>query len=158
MKECNFEGCDKPHSAKGYCQGHYLQHYKGKELTPLHSTRRIYPEGTPCGHTGCPNPIHSNGYCSAHYGQFKEHGRTWEIGKRRMKRTEGYTEVKTCATCEQTKHYTKFVLGMGTNSNNYAECRDCYRARILPPDEPKEPVSMESIVAQIDAAIAKKKK
>lgn len=35
MKTCTFEGCEKKHKGKGYCQGHLVQMRRGKDLTPL---------------------------------------------------------------------------------------------------------------------------
>lgn len=32
---CAFEGCDKPHVAKGWCRGHYGQMDRGERLRPL---------------------------------------------------------------------------------------------------------------------------
>lgn len=37
---CSFEGCDKGHWSRGYCGTHYLQWWRGVELTPRHATRR----------------------------------------------------------------------------------------------------------------------
>jgi len=34
-KICAFDGCDKPHYARGYCDGHRQQQRRGKLLTPL---------------------------------------------------------------------------------------------------------------------------
>jgi len=36
QRTCTFDGCDKPHYARGYCIGHYKQQWLGKPLTPLH--------------------------------------------------------------------------------------------------------------------------
>lgn len=38
---CNFEGCDKPHKGLGLCLGHYFQHKRGLELTPLRASRLV---------------------------------------------------------------------------------------------------------------------
>jgi len=32
---CAFDGCDKPHKARGHCTGHYMQQQLGKPLTAL---------------------------------------------------------------------------------------------------------------------------
>lgn len=37
---CSFEGCDKGHWSRGYCGTHYLQWWRGVELTPRHANRR----------------------------------------------------------------------------------------------------------------------
>lgn len=36
MRTCEFDGCGKPHRARGLCSGHHAQWRKGKLLTPLH--------------------------------------------------------------------------------------------------------------------------
>ncbi len=41
--DCDFDGCDNKHFAKGYCKGHHNQHWKGKTLTPL---RKKAPKGS----------------------------------------------------------------------------------------------------------------
>ena len=35
---CTFDGCEQPHEARGYCDGHYHQQWRGKPLTPLRAT------------------------------------------------------------------------------------------------------------------------
>lgn len=35
MRTCSYNGCDKPHKGKGYCQGHLRQIQTGRELKPL---------------------------------------------------------------------------------------------------------------------------
>ena len=40
---CTFEGCDRPVHSGGLCRGHYMQRYRGRELSPLGST----PKGRP---------------------------------------------------------------------------------------------------------------
>lgn len=65
MKQCTFNGCDKPYKGRGYCQGHLVQIRKGKELTALRPKvnkgyRRVdgyiylhlpeYPNATKSGH------------------------------------------------------------------------------------------------------------
>lgn len=34
-KQCSFEGCERRVFCKGYCTGHYQQHYRGQTLRPL---------------------------------------------------------------------------------------------------------------------------
>lgn len=35
MRECEFPGCARTHSAKGLCAAHYLQHWNGEKVRPL---------------------------------------------------------------------------------------------------------------------------
>jgi hypothetical protein len=44
---CAYEGCERPHQAKGYCKGHYLQFNRGEEVRDL---RKVGPRGE--GHLG----------------------------------------------------------------------------------------------------------
>lgn len=39
MTTCSFEGCNRPHSAKGLCKAHYWQKQQGKPLKPLKEWR-----------------------------------------------------------------------------------------------------------------------
>lgn len=38
MKVCGFEGCGRPHKARGWCSTHYDQWRKGKPLRPITGT------------------------------------------------------------------------------------------------------------------------
>lgn len=62
---CTFPGCNRPHSAKGYCRLHYhLAKIKG------HLGFR------PCQVDGCKNSIYSKGICHAHYELKRRRGST----------------------------------------------------------------------------------
>lgn len=72
-KTCPFEGCGRIITSKGLCSAHYAQRKRGKELTPVFSTRRS-PGGPrrpdqKCAH--CENPgteLFKQGYyCVVHY-------------------------------------------------------------------------------------------
>lgn len=41
QKQCNFDGCDRPHRARGWCMAHYLQEWRGEELRPLSVRSRL---------------------------------------------------------------------------------------------------------------------
>lgn len=43
-KDCSFEGCDKPMSARTYCTSHYWMFMRGRKMVPLYSTMR--PRGS----------------------------------------------------------------------------------------------------------------
>lgn len=66
---CDFEGCDRPHDAKGLCNIHYKQLMRGQELHPPVGGKRK-PD---CKFDGCDRPHMSRGYCSAHYRQLVRH-------------------------------------------------------------------------------------
>lgn len=42
-RACTFDGCDRPHVAKGYCGGHYSQLNRGETLRPLTGKRNRRP-------------------------------------------------------------------------------------------------------------------
>lgn len=37
IKTCSFDGCGRPHKARGLCDGHWQQQHKGQGLRPLRS-------------------------------------------------------------------------------------------------------------------------
>ena len=55
MKKCSVEGCDKPHSARGYCKNHYRQHIYYKD------TRKK------CIVEGCDQPYYAKELCKNHW-------------------------------------------------------------------------------------------
>lgn len=72
IKTCSYPECDhevEPHSARGYCNAHYLQWKKfGPDgLRPVKRRNK----GKPCTFPGCPNNLLALGYCSGHYQQYK---------------------------------------------------------------------------------------
>ena len=67
-KLCSFEGCEKPHSSRGFCSGHAHQWRKGKKLTPLR--RWVKREG--CEFPGCEKPHKCLRLCVGHYSQIRK--------------------------------------------------------------------------------------
>lgn len=39
--ECKFQGCPRPALTKGLCNGHYLQQWRGSDLTPLQDAETL---------------------------------------------------------------------------------------------------------------------
>lgn len=81
MKVCGFEGCGRPHKARGLCAPHTLQHYKGKPLTPIRQWKgprggRTTGLGTCCTIEDCGKPVHSGGWCAMHRRRWNTHGDT----------------------------------------------------------------------------------
>lgn len=70
MAVCDFLGCEKVVSARGYCAGHYYQFRYKRELKPLRINRG--KGGTPtCGGPDCDRLGTSVGMCSGHRRQVK---------------------------------------------------------------------------------------
>lgn len=78
VKTCGFSSCGRPHSALGYCAGHYRQLREGRELTPLRF-RRKKGQVDPCEGPECANPAYTEHYCPTHYSQMHTTGRVWVI-------------------------------------------------------------------------------
>jgi hypothetical protein len=72
---CKFEGCDGKSYSRGWCNAHYMQWYKGRELTPVVRRRRIPVEKVEPGSTractveGCVRVRRARGLCGAHHEQ-----------------------------------------------------------------------------------------
>lgn len=89
---CTFDGCQKPHYAKGWCKGHYTQAWKGRPLTPLLKPSPV------CAFDGCDRRHYSHGWCQGHYSQ-------WYKGRemRPLRSTRTGCEVSGC----DRDHYCK---------------------------------------------------
>jgi hypothetical protein len=68
-RRCSFQGCGRPHLAKGLCRGHYEQQRRSGSLKPLPSRRRGDPA---CDFEGCGNVAVNKGLCQAHANQRKK--------------------------------------------------------------------------------------
>lgn len=66
---CDFAGCPKPHSSRGYCQTHANQLRQGKTLKPLRPHG-----GGECSFPGCDESYSALGYCHGHYDQLRYNG------------------------------------------------------------------------------------
>lgn len=72
---CDFPGCERRHSARGWCHAHYQQAAKGLPLTPLRprvATAKADGDRG-CEVAGCPRVHDARGLCNAHY-------RAWQRG------------------------------------------------------------------------------
>lgn len=58
---CVVDGCERQHYAKGLCQTHYCQAWRGEALRPI----RVKLVGR-CAAEGCDRALVVNGYCRAH--------------------------------------------------------------------------------------------
>ena len=74
MKICAYDGCDKPHKARGFCSGHYWQLRKRGCEGKLTALKQWNRRGTLCLFGGCDKRHYANGLCVGHYGQFRKRG------------------------------------------------------------------------------------
>lgn len=66
---CSVDYCDRPHSAKGYCSGHWQQVKAGKPVKPLRI--QVRTKGIECSFGGCSNRTMATGYCVSHTRQLR---------------------------------------------------------------------------------------
>lgn len=77
---CQYEGCDRPHRTRGFCNVHYKRWKRGKAMdAPIRVTN--YPDRATCTIEGCDGKNHGHGLCSFHY-QRKRAGMSLEQAKR----------------------------------------------------------------------------
>ena len=81
---CDFPGCEKPHNAKGFCRGHYIQLARGKLLT------RIGPKHPFCSFPACGREHKTRGLCSTHYYQLWKGHALYPIYSKRNKVGTGH--------------------------------------------------------------------
>jgi hypothetical protein len=70
MRECTAEGCERPHYAKGLCNGHYQRLLKGVAMDKPFQR----PQGGPCSVAGCQRASRVTGLCNAHYARRRDTG------------------------------------------------------------------------------------
>jgi hypothetical protein len=127
--KCGFNACEKEVCVKslGLCDGHYRQHKKGRELTPL----RV-PVGT-CTFSGCDKPHMSHGLCDGH-GRMRSRGQ--ELRPLAVKRTRGDSlkemaqGVRTCVGkhgCGQLLPLSQFSKHRKTADGYNTNCKECCR-------------------------------
>jgi hypothetical protein len=130
---CTFAECDKDIAVKslGLCDGHYRQHKKGHELTPL----RV-PVGT-CTFPGCDKPHMSHGLCDGHQ---RQANRGQELRPLAAKRSRGESlkemarGVRTCVGkhgCGRTLPLSEFSKHAKTADGYVTNCKDCSRSVLM---------------------------
>ncbi len=105
---CEFEGCEKPHLAKGFCSGHYSQSRSSKEMRPIHKNDVYDPI---CSFEGCSNPNKTKGFCGGHYQQHRKGKELRPLG-----RVERVCSFEGCGKKHRGKgyctgHYEQFIKG-----------------------------------------------
>lgn len=66
-KTCKFEGCERKHSAKGWCAAHYHQWNRTGETKEIGSVGRPAVPTVECKVDGCGRTVNAKGYCNRHY-------------------------------------------------------------------------------------------
>lgn len=63
-RQCDFDGCERKHKARGFCSPHYQQLMTNGTVRDL---QILVPGGGGCGFPDCSKNALSKGYCSRHY-------------------------------------------------------------------------------------------
>lgn len=96
---------------KDYCQKHYQQLFKYKELK-IEKERKVlkYSENQKCKVDGCYNKVKANGYCVKHYSQLRLHDKIFERTTRDLNeiiKYDDYAEIilynKNCKEIARTR-------------------------------------------------------
>ena len=88
---CSIEGCDKPHTARGWCKIHYYRWRRTGDPLKLKKLHRIRPAGEVCAVEGCENLSVTRHWCSRHYQRWQVHGDPEGGGRER-----GTCSIKGC--------------------------------------------------------------
>jgi hypothetical protein len=104
MKTCTFDGCDRPHAARGWCGPHYQQKRRGAELHPVTIQT---PKPASCTYPDCKKPYSGRGLCEGHL----EQGRR---GKPLTPLQHRQAQIGPCSECGDRPSRTKGL------------CRPCY--------------------------------
>lgn len=101
-KTCKVDGCNNKHSAKGYCNKHYLQMMKHGRIIDAEIEEK---SNKGCLVEGCENEHLAKGYCSKHYAQIKRCGKILErtiFDENEIIEYDDYAEVILCnKDCEE---------------------------------------------------------
>ena len=111
---CAFEGCDRPHKAKGLCETHYAQHKSGKPLKPVGSTR--INTGKTCYGPLCDRPAEVKGLCRVHARQVRNGRDLTPIESRRKAAPGSPCEFTGCDNPREARglcsgHYAQLIRG-----------------------------------------------
>ena len=136
-KICSVEGCERVHSARGYCSLHYGRVYRNG--TPGEIESRIFSLReaglTECRVDGCNGPLYSKGFCQKHYRRNRIEGSPGEVESRsRSKYTPDQTcEIESCSNSIKAKglcsrHYQR-KRKYGTTDISFTQPRNQHRKR-----------------------------
>ena len=89
--ECIFDGCERSITARGYCNAHYAQLSRGKELKPL----RGYLVYKQCKVKSCEQQHSARGYCKKHWKIFTRYNTDPEVYEQKLLKQNGV-----CAICK----------------------------------------------------------
>lgn len=88
---CSFPGCMKRLKARGMCDGHLGQQYRGEHLRPLHAPGSAQVvAGVRCTGPGCTRAAMRLGLCGNHQRHLVEYGELRPLGPRAYTDSERY--------------------------------------------------------------------
>jgi hypothetical protein len=60
----------------------------------------------------------------------------------------GYSDTQKCGTCQQTKNWRLFVMGLENGNSKHPECKVCWKKRVNPdrPPEEKKPIDTQALL------------
>jgi hypothetical protein len=74
---CSIEGCERPHSSRGYCEAHYYRVRRTGSPGPAEVWDRQRPT---CSVPGCDRPHRAHGYCLNHARHVQKGGHPDHVG------------------------------------------------------------------------------
>lgn len=119
---CTFDGCDRPHKARGYCKAHNDLLGKGQNLREIKTRRSV------CCIQGCGKKHKANGYCFSHNSnlvqRWKSYGITADNG-----RTVWIEQGRACAICRAPAEIEALSIDHdhACCSNGRGACGRCFR-------------------------------
>jgi len=128
QRTCGFDGCERPHKARGLCKGHSDQRTKDQPLKPLAA---YLPPGL-CSFPECGRKRIVRGLCAGHLAQENE-GRTptplvLHLSRRGkpQRNVEGF---KRCTKCGAWLPDSEFAKSSHGTDGLRTECMACLKAR-----------------------------
>jgi hypothetical protein len=76
-RACSIDGCERPHTARGWCGTHY-QRWRTQGTVELDHVARV------CSIDGCDKPHQARGWCQGHYVRWKNTGDPGEADLRKQ--------------------------------------------------------------------------
>lgn len=92
-RTCSIDGCERPHSARGWCHRHYIRWREtGTTADP------VLMSSQSCAVDGCDRSARKRGWCELHYRRWRKHGTTDAPSRRKSDagtvNSAGYAVIK----------------------------------------------------------------
>ncbi len=116
---CQFEGCDRPSQARGWCKTHWARWRKHGDPSIVLKVGVDFGVKKPsCEVEGCDRPYHARGCCTKHFRRLQKHGDplivgevlgrplkgehpSWAAVHKQLSRERGVAAEYTCVDCSQ---------------------------------------------------------